>query len=335
MRNSKPNMSAEESNNKIIAHNYGHGISGWTLSYGASVYVNDLLIELADDRLNVNDKIVIIGAGIMGMLNAYDLIQRGFQNITIIAEKFDNLASHNAGGMLLPTYIDKNYYKMQKLIEKISIDTYKFYSSIANNQNKELTEGVSILPAYFESREESGLEMYVGKLMDKPNKVLLDFKNGTRREMFEYRDALFIDTSTIMSVLYNYLKAHNVNFIQKKIFSFTEIDNKIIIDCSGIGAAVLNKDQEMKSLQGHLIALKDQNPQDLQYTIFVNLNKAKTKYGQNVKRLFYMLPKHTAYTDEFSVIGGSLIEGSNSQTPNNKEFNIIIKNAKKFYGIIN
>ena len=45
MRHGSPNMSVEKKDGKIIAHNCGHGGSGWTLGPGSAVYVNNLLLN--------------------------------------------------------------------------------------------------------------------------------------------------------------------------------------------------------------------------------------------------------------------------------------------------
>jgi len=44
MRHGAPNMSVTKQNEQIIAHNYGHGGSGWTLGPGSAQHVNDLLL---------------------------------------------------------------------------------------------------------------------------------------------------------------------------------------------------------------------------------------------------------------------------------------------------
>jgi hypothetical protein len=91
----------------------------------------------------------------------------------------------------------------------------------------------------------------------------------------------------------------------------------------------------MVSVQGHLIMLKEQNPQDLNHMLLVYFNDDKTKLGQKVKRSYYIFPKHlpNAAPNDFGVIGGTFIEGATGKTPNIEEFEIIIEGAKKFYGI--
>jgi D-amino-acid oxidase len=335
LRHGKPNMSIEQKDGKIIAHNYGHGGSGWTLGPGSANYVNALLLNSEYATGIAKDTpITIIGAGALGLFTAYDLEQRGFKNITIIAKKFDELTSHNAGGLLAPVSMD-NDSNTQKIIDEVGIKAYKFFSSIAQKNHKDFKEGAVIVPAYFKNREESGLEPYVGKVMRPAKDVVLDFGNGTTRSMVSYDDGIFIDTATMMDQLSNYLKQKNVKFVQKDISSFDQVNEKFIINCSGLGAKELNNDDQMVSVQGHLIMLKDQKPKDLQHMILVYFDDGATKSGQKIKRSFYIFPKHVSNTgiNDVGVIGGTFIEGADHTTPNDEEFGIVVDNAKEFYGI--
>lgn len=69
--------------------------------------------------------------------------------------------------------------------------------------------------------------------------------------------------------------------------------------------------------------------------ILTRWDEGKTKSRQKVKRDFYIFPKHMPNTgvNDVGVIGGTVIEGATPATPNDKEFGIILQNAKEFYGI--
>lgn len=81
--------------------------------------------------------------------------------------------------------------------------------------------------------------------------------------------------------------------------------------------------------------LRDQVPANLQQMILVYFDKGKTESHQDIKRSFYIFPKHLLGTpaNDVGVIGGTFIEGSTPDTPNMNEFNIVVENAKKFYGL--
>jgi len=334
MRLGSPRLDVGEYGNKIVANNYGHGGSGWTIGFGCAQDVNDLLInsKYATD-LSYNTPITIVGAGIIGLFSAYDLCKKGYKNITIIADQFEYLVSHNAGGLLAPVSMS-NDSEIQSLIDQLGIEAYRFFKSIADNTHEDFKTGVSIVPTYFKNRESSGLEPYVGITMQPATDVILDFGNGTKQKMVAYDDGIFIDTSLLMTELTNHLE-NKVIFKRKKISDFSDIKTKFIINCSGMGAIKLNKDDKIVSVQGHLIMLKDQNPKNINYMIFCYLDEAINKHNQPTKRAFYISPKRLSNSvpNNIGVIGGSFVRDANYKTPNSEEFEYIIKNAKSFYGL--
>ncbi len=336
MRHGSPNLSVVNVNGKIVAHNYGHGGSGWTLGPGSASYVNSLLInsKYADGMSNKSEPIAIIGAGVIGLFTAYDLNKRGYKNVTIYADRVNSLTSHNAGGLLAPVSMD-NAPDMQATIDQIGIDAYRFYDAIAKNKNADFKAGALIVPTYFNDREDSGLEPYVGKVMQPAKEVILDFGNGTKRQMVVYDDGIYMDTATLMGELNKYMKTHNIAIVKKRINSFADLQQKYIVNCSGLGASQLANDADVMPVQGHLIMLKDQVATSLNYMILVYFGDGKTEADQKIKRSFYIFPKRLANSrpQDIGVIGGTFVEGGNPNTPNLKEFETVIKGAKQFYGI--
>lgn len=335
MRHGTPAMNVESIDGKIVVNNYGHGGSGWTLAPGAVKYVIDLAHRQYDAKqLNKQTPIAVIGAGAIGLFTALELNNRGYTDITIYADKFDSLTSHNAGGLLAPVSMD-NDPEFQKTIDKIGLDAYKFYKDIALNNNKQITTGAMIVPTYFSNRADSGLEPYVGAVMKPAKDVLVDFKNGTTHEMVVYDDGVFMDTGGLMNSLTKILKKHKVSFVRKKVTKFSGLSQNILFNCTGEGAKQLSNDDKMISVQGHLIMLKHENPKDLNYMMLVYFGQGKTKNDQNIKRSFYIFPKKSlgAKPGDIGVIGGTFIENSDSSTPNAEEFDIMLQSAKQFYGL--
>ena len=334
MRQGTPEMSVEKKGDKWIAHNYGHGGSGWTLGPGAAQYViGQLEQKLNANKLDKNTPIAVIGGGVLGLFSALELLDRGYQNITMVAQSFDDLTSHNAGGLLAPVSMD-NHPDIQPLIDKIGIDAYLFYKKIAEGKNTLIPNGAVIIPTYFENREESGLEPYVGKVMQPAKDVLLDFKNGTKRKMVAYDDGIFMDTGSLMVSLKKALEG-KVKFEKRTVNDFSELKQNVIVNCTGNGAKELNKDNNMIPVQGHLVMLKDQVLKDLQYMILVYFKKETTNSGFPVKRSFYIFPKKLPGSppQDIGVVGGTFIEGALPNTPNLEEFKIMMEGAKRFYGI--
>lgn len=333
-RTGSPNMSVEQIGTKLVAHNYGHGGSGWTLGPGTTKYVVDLAEQSPQGRTLAKDHpITVVGAGVIGLFTAYELLQRGYTAITVVAAAFDNLTSHNAGGLLAPVSMD-NGPEIQALIDRIGIDAYRFYAEISRGEHPEFAGGAKIMPAYFENREESGLEPYVGSVMQPAKDVVLDFGNGTRRPMVSYDDGIFFDPAKMMGALTAYLTPRTM-FETRSIARYDEVASDVVFDCTGLGARELDGDDKLLSVQGHLIMLKDQNPADLQHMILVYFGKARTPSGQTAKRSFYMFPKTLAGAgpNDLGVVGGTFIEGGSPATPNTAEFEIMMRGARDFYGV--
>ena len=219
-------------------------------------------------------------------------------------------------------------------MNKIGIDAYRFFAKVAKGEHPVIKAGAVIVPTYFETREESGLEPYVGVVMQPAKDVTLDFGNGTKRPMIVYDDGIFVDTGLLMQSLRQAVEG-KVTFKQQKITDFNQIESQFIFNCTGLGARDLSKDDKVVPVQGHLIMLKDQNVQDLQHMILVYFKEGKTKSGFKVKRSFYIFPKKLLGSpqNDVGVIGGTFIEGADETTPNEEEFFIMLQGAKDFYGI--
>lgn len=334
MRHGSPNLSVETDGKQLIAHNYGHGGSGWTLAPGSAAYVVDLAQQSEQGKALAKDApVTVVGAGVIGLFTAYELVKRGYSNVTVVADKFDGLTSHKAGGLLAPVSMD-NAPDMQKVIDKLGVDAYKFYASVAKGTNADFADGASIHPAYFANREESGLEPYVGQVMEPAKDVTLDFGNGTTRDMVVYDDGIFMNPVGMMKSLREYLDG-KVTFEQRKVASLSDLSAAVVFNCTGLGARALEDDKEEVPVQGHLVMLKDQVPADLQSMVLVYYPKGKTASGQEVKRSFYIFPKQLAGSgpNDIGVVGGTFIEGATPETPNDEEFQILIDGAKRFYGI--
>lgn len=335
MRMGSPKVSVEQRYGKIIVNNYGHGGGGWTLAPGSADYANYLLLNSEYVKgLTKDTPITVLGAGVIGLFAAYDLITKGYKNLTIVAESVDAQTSHTSGGLIAPVSMD-NDNKIKKIVYKIAFKAYSFYKVIAEKKHPHFKEGAIILSAYFERRGDSGLEPYVGVVMEPAKDVILDFGNGTTRPMVAYDDGIFVDTDKMLAAVTNYLKKNGVKFVRKKIHSFSQIRDKFIINCTGIGAKELNDDGKLVSVQGHLIMLKNQNPSDLQYVITAWLEDGITKSGQKIRRSVSFFPKHlpNSNANDIGAIGSTYVEGATYITPNNEEFDILSKKAREFFGI--
>ena len=96
LRAAGPNLAAEQLGDKLVIHNYGHGGSGWSLSWGsAEIAVGKALTVLPGE-------IAVVGCGIIGLTTAV-VAQRAGLKVTVYArELIQRTRSFRASGSFTP-----------------------------------------------------------------------------------------------------------------------------------------------------------------------------------------------------------------------------------------
>ena len=91
-----PRLDVEKVGTKTVVHNYGHGGSGWSLSWGSGA------IATANAMATGERDIAVIGCGALGMTTAL-LLQRAGARVTIYAKDLPpNVRSSLATGLYTP-----------------------------------------------------------------------------------------------------------------------------------------------------------------------------------------------------------------------------------------
>jgi glycine/D-amino acid oxidase-like deaminating enzyme len=91
-----PRLDVEQFGQKTIVHNYGHGGSGWSLSWGSSG------IAVQKAMAGGEKEIAVIGCGALGLTSAL-LLQRAGARVTIYAKELPpNVRSSLASGLWTP-----------------------------------------------------------------------------------------------------------------------------------------------------------------------------------------------------------------------------------------
>ncbi len=121
-----PRLDVEQVGAKTIVHNYGHGGSGWSLSWGSS----SIAIEKA--LANGARDIAVIGCGALGLTSAL-LLQRAGIAVTIYAKDLPpNVRSSLATGVWSPDsrvcleqFATPSFKTMWEAMARKSFDTYQ------------------------------------------------------------------------------------------------------------------------------------------------------------------------------------------------------------------
>jgi glycine/D-amino acid oxidase-like deaminating enzyme len=77
-----PRIEAERIGDKVVIHNYGHGGSGWSLSWGSA----QVAVTMAQQNLGANQSLAVIGCGAIGLTSAITA-QRAGLRVTIYAKE--------------------------------------------------------------------------------------------------------------------------------------------------------------------------------------------------------------------------------------------------------
>ena len=140
-----PRIAVEQVGRKRVVHNYGHGGSGWSLSWGSA----ELAVPMAMAD-GVRD-IAVIGAGALGLTAALTA-QRAGARVTIYAkEQFPHVRSARATGTWSPDSriameeaVDPGFADRWERMARTSFSLYQSYLGLAGDP-VEWTDRLSLI----------------------------------------------------------------------------------------------------------------------------------------------------------------------------------------------
>src|SRR5215472_591574 len=129
-----PRLDVERVGDKTVVHNYGHGGSGWSLSWGSSSIAVEKAMA-AGER-----DIAVIGCGALGLTSAI-LLQRAGANVTIYAkERPPEVRSARASGtwspdsrVALAKSVSLDFPSLWEKMCRYSFHTYESYLGMPGN----------------------------------------------------------------------------------------------------------------------------------------------------------------------------------------------------------
>jgi len=122
-----PRLDTEQIGSKLVVHNYGHGGSGWSLSWGSSG------IASAKALASGERDIAVIGCGALGLTSAL-LLQRAGARVTIYAKELPpNVRSSLATGLWTPDSricLEENATpKFKQIWEQMARNSFQTYQN--------------------------------------------------------------------------------------------------------------------------------------------------------------------------------------------------------------
>jgi len=272
-----PRLDVEQIGEQTVVHNYGHGGSGWSLSWGSST------IAVRNALTTGTREIAVIGCGALGLTSAI-LAQRAGLRVTIYAkDRPPDVRSSLATGLWTPDSricLEENatpaFKRTWEEMCRTSFATYQNYLglpgepvewidnySLADNRRARPPAAPTADPPDFaELQRELVPDLLLGaeNLPDGRNPFPTDYASRSSAMMFNLTDYARLLMSDFLA---------NGGTIETRQFDsptqLAELPQKTLINATGYGARALFRDETITPVRGQLARLIPQP--DLHYGV--------------------------------------------------------------------
>jgi D-amino-acid oxidase len=263
-RASGPRLDVEHVADKIVVHNYGHGGSGWSLSWGSS----SIAVEKAMATGERN--IAVIGCGALGLTSAI-LLQQAGAKVTIYArERPPDVRSSRATGSWTPdsrvaltNSTSADFPALWEKMARKSFHIYESYLGLAGNP-VEWTDRYALYdpsPAEVGPNPGSGdtirFAHYRNRVADltprpkelPPGSHPFPTRYATRNSSLTFNIAAY-SKQLMTDFLIEGGRIERVEFHEPS--ELNQIPQKVVINATGYGARALWKDESIIPVRGQI-----------------------------------------------------------------------------------
>jgi len=273
-----PRMDVERVGEKTVVHNYGHGGSGWSLSWGSSSLAVEKAMKLGERN------VAVIGCGALGMTSA-TLLQKAGAKVTIYAkERPPEVRSARATGSWTPdsrialnSAVSADFPALWERMCRTSFHTYESYLGMAGNPvewtdryNLFDEDGPSGPPGPAEP-ERLDFAHYMRRVLDiTPRSV--ELPPGSHPfpvKMASRGSSLTFNIAGFSRQLMNDFFVEGGRFERVEFHSpadLSQIAEKVVINCPGYGARAMWKDESIVPVRGQIAWLIPQP--EVNYGVF-------------------------------------------------------------------
>ena len=294
----------EQLGEATLVHNYGHGGAGITLSWGSSRLATDLGLQ------GHSGPVAVIGAGVMGLSTARLIQEDGFP-VTIYAKDLPpHTTSNVAGGQISPFgHYDEQAVTpgwRQQFMAAMAYSWRRFQIMVGDDY------GIRWLPT-FEQTRKSILEPHPLDPYWPNSRMLRASEHPFPLENVVSFETMYVETGRYLrQMLEDFQTAGGV--LKRRAFdapsAISELPEKLLFNCTGIGARALFDDQELHPVRGQLAVLLPQP--EVRYA-------ASGNWG-------YMFPRADGI-----LLGGPFEQDVWETTPDIKDISRIVASHKAFF----
>lgn len=250
---------AETIGDTLVVHNYGHGGAGITLSWGTSKLAVDIGAPGRSGRA------AVLGCGAVGLANARLLQEAGF-DVTIYTKAMPPETTSNiAGGQWLPAFLadpEKRTDAFNAQLLAAADYAYRRYQIMVGAHF-----GVRWMRNYFLSHHEFNEDGYTGersplRAMRPEYRVLApDEHPFTGYEFVRQMDTLIIEPPVYLAAMLDEFRIAGGRVVVRELAdraAIAELREKLVFNCTGLGAKALFDDEELTPVKGQLTIMLPQ-----------------------------------------------------------------------------
>jgi len=271
-----PRLDVEKIGEKVVVHNYGHGGSGWSLSWGSS----NIAVEKA---MATGEKdIAVVGCGALGLTSAI-LLQRAGAKVTIYAkERPPEVRSARATGSWTPdsrialtSAAGPDFGALWEKMARYSFHTYESYLGMSGNPI-EWTDNYMLYDQQGRSRGSEGsldFAHYQDRIDDltprreelTPGTNPFPTKSAYRAPNLRFNVAGY-SRQLVNDFLVEGGRIEKAEFLSPS--DFARLPQKTLIHATGYGARALFKDESIVPVRGQITWLIPQP--EVNYSVIYN-----------------------------------------------------------------
>ncbi|HEX7957387.1 MAG TPA: FAD-dependent oxidoreductase [Pyrinomonadaceae bacterium] len=255
-------LSNERLGEKLVVHNYGHGGGGVSLSWGVAQMA-------AEQARNLEDKTAaVVGCGVIGLSTARTLQRRG-KAVTIYARELPPETTSNvAGALWYPTHVYDPQMVSRAFVERYQLacrlSHREFQSYVGPEYGVRWIETFSLRAEPEPASPESagGAELYPETR-----------RYANARQVFGFPfvrqfTSMMVEPQIYLRALLRDFHTAGGKLVVKELKTREEVaalPERVIFNCTGLGARALFGDQGLASMRGQIEVLLPQPEIDYCY----------------------------------------------------------------------
>jgi glycine/D-amino acid oxidase-like deaminating enzyme len=260
-----PRLDTERIRDTLVVHNYGHGGSGWSLSWGSSTIAVSKALAQSPDR------IAVVGCGVLGMTSAL-LAQAAGKPVTIYTrEVMQHSMSMRASGSFTPDSrialtdaVSPEFPALWEQMTRTSLKNFRGHLGLPGDPVRWIDRYyVSDLPAQSALPPAEGelqFASYGSRLQDifPDGEVLRPADTPFRAASVRRRGVLRFNIASYSQMLMTQFQIAGGRIEHREFHEPQEmagLPEKVVINCTGYGARALWRDESVVPVRGQIAYL--------------------------------------------------------------------------------